>query len=276
MSHPSEDEEDYMSDAFLLKCEDKRPGLIFSSKTAKQIERERKQKESNERNKVKPKKVLEHEKRTEGLSTALSANNKGFSLLQKMGYKPGMSLGKKGTGRAEPVPIEIKADRGGLGKAAEAKRKAEEMQAMRARMAVKRQRTEVKQKESFVQHMSSRFASKTVGKDLNTSQTACHHLDTESGYTRPVERFHWPDNWWSLEEKPEGGEEEEEGEEHLQEEEGEEDEDEGQSLTDEEKLQALTFYLRTTYHYCIWCGTKYNDSEDMEANCPGDSAEAHD
>ena len=92
-----------------------------------------------------------------------------------------------GTGRAEPVPIEVKADRGGLGKAAEAKRKAAEMQAMRSSMAAKRQRYEVKQKESFLQQMSSRFASKAVEKDLRTSQKACHQLDTQS-VSLPVQR----------------------------------------------------------------------------------------
>ena len=30
---------------------------------------------------------------------------------------------------------------------------------------------------------------------------------------------------------------------------------------EEEKLQAITLYLRTTYHYCIWCGTKYEGTE---------------
>ena len=81
---------------FTVHSEDKRPGLSRSSETAKQIERERKQKESNEKNKVKPKKVLESEHRAEGLKTAISTDNKGFALLQKMGYKPGMVLGKRG------------------------------------------------------------------------------------------------------------------------------------------------------------------------------------
>ncbi|KAL8585400.1 hypothetical protein ACOMHN_063178 [Nucella lapillus] len=275
MSQPSDDEDDYMSDAFLLKCEDKRPGLS-SSRTAKEIEREKKQKEANEKNKVKPKRVLEQEKRTEGLSTAISTNNKGFSLLQKMGYKPGMSLGKKGTGRVEPVPIQLKTDRGGLGKEAESKRKAAEMQAMRSTMAVKRQRVERKQKESFVQQMSSQFASKTVGKDLQTSRTACHHMDTEDGFTNPVESFYWPHNWWRLEEKPAEDDSEAEDEAHSLPEEIEETEWQALTMTDEEKLEALTEYLRSIYFYCNWCGTKYEDTDDMEANCPGDTADAHD
>lgn len=40
--------------------------------------------------------VLECEKRKEGLEKPLEQSNKGFALLQKMGYKPGDSIGKSG------------------------------------------------------------------------------------------------------------------------------------------------------------------------------------
>ena len=63
---------------------------------ARQYEKEIKQKELNEANKIKPRKVLEIEKREEGLSKTISSDNKGFAMLQKMGFKPGMTLGKKG------------------------------------------------------------------------------------------------------------------------------------------------------------------------------------
>lgn len=39
-------------------------------------------------------KVLEETRRQEGLEKAIDSNNKGFSLLQKMGYKPGSGIGK--------------------------------------------------------------------------------------------------------------------------------------------------------------------------------------
>ncbi len=45
---------------------------------------------------MKPVKVLEAEKRDAGLSKTISSDNKGFAMLQKMGFKPGMTLGKKG------------------------------------------------------------------------------------------------------------------------------------------------------------------------------------
>ena len=41
-------------------------------------------------------KVIEDEARTRGLSQPISSDNKGFALLQKMGYKEGTSLGKSG------------------------------------------------------------------------------------------------------------------------------------------------------------------------------------
>ena len=76
--------------------EDKRPGLV-PKHIARQYKNEAKQRQLNETNKTKPRKVLEMEKREEGLSKTISADNKGFAMLQKMGFKPGMTLGKKGS-----------------------------------------------------------------------------------------------------------------------------------------------------------------------------------
>jgi len=39
-------------------------------------------------------KALEEQQRQEGLEKAIDCTNKGFSLLQKMGYKPGSGIGK--------------------------------------------------------------------------------------------------------------------------------------------------------------------------------------
>ncbi len=46
-------------------------------------------------------------------------------MLSKMGYKPGMVLGRESAGvaLAEPIKLELKADRTGLGHAADHKRK---------------------------------------------------------------------------------------------------------------------------------------------------------
>ncbi|EJD01038.1 uncharacterized protein FOMMEDRAFT_110541 [Fomitiporia mediterranea MF3/22] len=43
-----------------------------------------------------------------------------------------------------------------------------------------------------------------------------------------------------------------------------------------ERLKRVLGYLREKYHYCLWCGTQYNDKEDLDGNCPGEDEEAHD
>ena len=91
-----EDEEDYMSDKFLLGAAENAPGLV-PDKIAKKYRKEVKHNELNQRNKIKPMRVRETEHREQGLASALDSSNKGFAMLQKMGFKHGMGLGKDGT-----------------------------------------------------------------------------------------------------------------------------------------------------------------------------------
>ena len=88
-----------------------------SHATQREHEMLKKKTGQEEENKTKKTKVnLEIEKRHEGLQKSIDSSNKGFAMLAKMGYKAGDSLGKSNTGRVEPIPIEVKNDRGGLGK----------------------------------------------------------------------------------------------------------------------------------------------------------------
>ena len=124
----SDEEEDYMSAAVLGACDDVRPGLVHGTKK-RQLDVEKKKKDCDKINKdkFKPKNVLEAEKREEGLSKAIETDNKGFQLMAKMGFKAGMALGKREEGRKEPVPIEVKTTREGLGRDADRKRKHQEL-----------------------------------------------------------------------------------------------------------------------------------------------------
>ena len=91
-----DDEEDYMSDKFLFGAAENAPGLV-PDKIAKKYRKEMKHNELNQRNKIKPMRERETEKREQGLASALDSSNKGFAMLQKMGFKQGMGLGKDGT-----------------------------------------------------------------------------------------------------------------------------------------------------------------------------------
>ena len=101
-----DDDDDYMSDRFLLGIAEKAPGLV-PDKMAKTYKKEMKHQERNERNKVKPLRVRESEHREKGLSNALDSDNKGFAMLQKMGFKHGMGLGKDGEGIKRLRPCQL-------------------------------------------------------------------------------------------------------------------------------------------------------------------------
>lgn len=60
------------------------------------MKKEIKQKETNVKNRQKTYKEQEKESRESALQNSISNQNKGFALLQKMGYKAGQGLGKEG------------------------------------------------------------------------------------------------------------------------------------------------------------------------------------
>lgn len=64
--------------------------------------------------------------RETALSTAIDSSNKGFKMMAKLGYKPGATLGKSEDARTEPIQLQMKDDRGGIGLDAEKKRRIRE------------------------------------------------------------------------------------------------------------------------------------------------------
>ena len=87
-------------------------------------------------------------------------------------------------------------------------------------------------------------------------------LDEKKNVVEPAEKYFWPDK---PKEAPEA-----DGAAVEQEEEEEED-----KLEPLEKLELLTSYLRGFHLYCIWCGTKYDDQQDLSSNCPGSTRDDH-
>lgn len=54
-------------------------------------------------------------------------------------------------------------------------------------------------------------------------------------------------------------------------------EDEGLDPEDVKmQLDHVTLYLREEYFYCMYCGIKFDDEQDMVRNCPGDTRKEHD
>ncbi|CAB0010613.1 unnamed protein product [Nesidiocoris tenuis] len=119
----SDDEPDYMSDAFLTEAvtQDVRPGLLHSHKQKREHELWKKKEIIEERKIAKPSGQLEAEVREDGLQKPIPQDNKGFAMLAKMGFNPAKGLGKHGQGRMDPIGIDLKTDKQGLGRKAAVK-----------------------------------------------------------------------------------------------------------------------------------------------------------
>ncbi len=179
--------------------EDIRPGLLKSHADKRNFLALKRKKEQDEINRKKNPniRIMELEKRKEGLDKPIEHDNKGFALLQKMGYKPGSSIGKKGilfslcdleycnisrififssliseTGRTEPIPIEVKADREGLGRSQRRKELYEEK--------LKELRSNSVSTSEFRSRMMEMKAQRQMEADLRKSQKICENLDREN------------------------------------------------------------------------------------------------
>ncbi|KAJ6647435.1 G patch domain-containing protein 11 [Pseudolycoriella hygida] len=261
----SSEEEDYMSDIFLPKEDNEiRPGLIKSKANQRSIAVSTKKAKYDEdyRAKMKPTKFLEEERRQEGLSSAISSQNKGFAMLAKMGYKEGDSIGKTSKGILEPIGIDIKTDRGGLGRDAALKQLKEHRQMIRLNRLNKIESNDTISTAEFRKRMTEKAQGKQMEADLGKCQRACEKLDLEEHIEKPALEWFWP-NRKTVDENEEKSEE------------SGDDSDEEVEYELAEKLEMITNYLRTTYCFCHWCGTKYSDTSDLSSSCPGMNKDDH-
>ncbi|ELW63960.1 Coiled-coil domain-containing protein 75 [Tupaia chinensis] len=137
------EEEDYMSDSFINVQDDIRPELPMLRQIREARRKEEKQQEANLKNRQKSLKEKEQERRDIGLKNALGCENKAFALLQKMGYKSSQALGKSGDGIVEPIPLNVKTGKSGIGHETLLKRKAEErLESYRRKIHMKNQAEE--------------------------------------------------------------------------------------------------------------------------------------
>jgi hypothetical protein len=109
----SDSDDDYMN----MPIEDVKPGIATSREHKRQL---KVYANADSAFKQLPKHVLETKRRQEALKQPLPETNKGFGLLAKMGYKPGMTIGKEqpttsSAPIAEPIDLKIKLSRTGLG-----------------------------------------------------------------------------------------------------------------------------------------------------------------
>ncbi|CEO95539.1 G-patch domain-containing protein [Plasmodiophora brassicae] len=207
----------------------------------------------------------------QGLATPIPASNRGHQLLLRMGYTPGQGLGKTGSGVQEPIAIDTSpGSRSGLG----LKRHAAQVAEIRLRLA---HRMKQAQDDAFRGAMSHQYAVRRVEGKLATAQRVCRQLDEEAGL--------FVNFMWLADQRPSSAdafydpERDAFGYESVQ--------HEpialrrrvippAERLTEvEDKLDEILSYLRVVYSYCLYCGYKYRDNDDLLAHCPGLFEEDH-
>ncbi|KAF2281249.1 G-patch-domain-containing protein [Westerdykella ornata] len=304
MAH-SDEEEDYMTMTF----EDPKPKYETSLQRAA---RERREAEDRSRQKSKAELKEEEERaRHAALSTALPTDNKGFKMMAKFGFKQGDALGKSENARKEPIHISLKEDRSGIGLESEKKRKFRERMEQAEREAKRSKTQELDYREAQRQRLKEKKLEADLKKAQRAAERLHGEKEkTEDPDKIPLKNINvlWRDlareRLEELREKKEkhqllnhrlnkrspvfNDEDDEEDaddklalgredavplvDDDLEEEDPEL--EEFRSLPLEERVQKLVAFLRDEYHYCYWCGHKYDDAN-MDG-CPGTTEEEHD
>lgn len=187
----SDEDEDYMSDAFLAKLDDVKPSLIQNRSVKRQYEIEEKQRELQLK-KSKPIHQQEKEQLKEGLTKAISSDNKGFAMLSKMGFKPGTSLGKSSEANIK-IPISINLNniegRHGLGTHTAAKEKQEEIF---TKLKERLKASDMTPDEFRAQQREVNEKRQTIW-DLHKLQKTCRIIELEHHIKFPIHPFFWPE-----------------------------------------------------------------------------------
>lgn len=285
-----DDEDDYMSESFTASVADVRPGLALSRTERRILKIEAEKYENAERlRKIPSRAEMEKELRETGLSKPVSEESKGFALLAKMGYKPGMSLGKKKEGEEEgikePITIDFKTCRTGLGHKTEEEAK----QKRRADLYVKASLARAKVNNLLLGDFQKRKRTATVQKQINgdlmKSRKACQELDLRKGLLLPTVPYFWPIYKEKADEMDEHPKRRQLRGESVDTENffysnGKQAPAELQidELAEDEimdRLEDITVYLRGTHYYCIWCGCQYESEQDLRDQCPGSTRDSH-
>lgn len=219
----------------------------------------------------------------ESLNTSLFEKeepSKGLSLMQKMGFK-------KEDIKAAPAPIGLSfnSGRAGIGFESERKRKVEE--------AVSKEYQQKKQHvEEFKESKRAEEDERHLRSVLRKAQTRLADLDAESKgvdstelwndlpppdadllYREPILEHQRIKYEAEARKKHMYGEPSPEPRPDLYKPDADLDEFISRPLQDQ--VASVVKQLRDTYYYCIFCGHRYTDADDLSANCPGQTEDDH-
>ncbi|KAG0565414.1 hypothetical protein M758_8G183900 [Ceratodon purpureus] len=187
----------------------------------------------------------EAEQRQEGLAAAIPSSNIGFKMLQQMGYKPGIALGKSGQGVTAPISVDVKVNRTGLGR----DRVVAEEKVLKAKVKAlvqERKRLKVDElREGFQERRRGTWQSRKLVSDYRKAYTALLQLE---------ERGSGSAGGQSKEEEKEKEKRNEKEKEKEKDGDADEEAEEEEEVITEEMLQEALTRLRNVFNYCLYCG----------------------
>ncbi|XP_043690851.1 G patch domain-containing protein 11-like [Telopea speciosissima] len=128
----------------------------------RRLDRERKQRDEDEQTLAK-------------LDYAIPPSNIGFKMLKQMGYNPGSALGKDGSGLAEPVSLEIRRSRAGIGREDPHKEKQRREEAIAEMMSKKDEALMAE----FGSRQKSQWRSRKIAGDFSKAKAALAQLENK-------------------------------------------------------------------------------------------------
>ncbi|KAK5084315.1 hypothetical protein LTR05_005391 [Lithohypha guttulata] len=315
-STAGEDEDDYLNMTF-----DEHEKA--SKKETLTQRKKRLAREAEERGRPKSKAQIAEEERAKREAALNNANvdqsSKAFKMMAALGYKPGSALGKVAPGGnvtsdkrlLEPIAVDMKEDRSGIGADSEKKRrfreeverqanseKRQKVDAEEFRIRQQQEREEKHQEGQFYGAMkvAERLEDEELADERSLQPRTSRLLGSYNVLWRGLikqrmlgerDRRMRHDMTQSLSRLPTYDDPDEEREDQIalsrkdlvEEADIELDQEdkeleEFEALPIDEKLQKLVLYLREHWHYCFWC--KYRYPDDAMEGCPGVSEEEHD
>jgi hypothetical protein len=216
----------------------------------------------------------------EALAIPLSSSSKGFKLLQKFGYTDSTlstGLGKHSHGTVEPIVINKRSHNNvtGIGVIDEKQHQKEiDQQRKRARTTY----TSTLQA-TFLKDTSNKHTQQRLEREIQSIQKVIYELDTKQGikmhklskwickYYEEEMGNRANDEYTAYDPELDGsGDSDQEGIEEIQEDE---------LGVSEDALEECLYYLRRIHCYCYYCGTRYEDEDDLQRSCPGLRDEEH-
>ena len=175
----------------------------------------------------------------------IDSSNKGFKLLSRMGYKGEGGLGKNNEGTSEPISIIFRdtKNKEGLGIQEEKNKKLTKFRDELKRLAQLRDDLTA----DFQSRLNYQHQIKSFKKSIYEAEKVIYEYDSRESI---VSNHLWPANL-------------------LIEEGAVDDRSELTDLNILDRLEECLCYLRENYQYCLFCGCKFEDDDDLIQNCPG-------